>query len=159
MLLKTKLLRELKKRKKARGFTLVELVLVIAILGVLAVIALPNLFDISLTAARSNSMDASVAAVRSGLSLYGSNQLAAGNALTFPTLLETSDLADGTAASNTSPLFNQVLQNGVTAQWFKVDDDCYAYDTNGNGSFDDGTDAEFQYVTANGTFLGVASCG
>ncbi len=146
--------------KKSEGFTLIELVLVIAILGVLAVTALPNLFDLSLTQARTNSRDAVVGAVQAGLSLFAANQLAAGSAESYPTLLETTDLANGTAASRIVVLFNQVLQNGVNSQWFKVDDDCYAYDTNANAAFNDGTDVEYQYVgSTTGTFLGVADCG
>lgn len=147
-------------QRKNRGFTLIELVLVIAILGVLAVTALPNLFDVSLTSARTNARDAVAGAIQAGLSLYAANQIAAGNAESYPTLLETTDLADGTAASRTVPLFNQVLQNGVSSQWFKVDDDCSSYDTNGNGVRNDGVDVEYQYVGGTtGTFLGVADCG
>lgn len=142
-----------------RGFTLIELVLVIAILGVLAVAALPSLFDVSLTAARTNSMKATAAAVQTGLSLYAASQLAAGAAESYPALLETTDLADGTAASGTNQVFNQVLQTGVSGQWFKVDDDCYAFDTNGNATLDNGTDLEFQYVNTSGTFNQVADCG
>lgn len=144
----------------SHGFTLIELILVIALLGVLAVAAMPNLFDLSLTQARTNSRDGVVGAVEAGLSLYAANQISAGSAESYPTNLETTDLADGTAASRTVPLFNQVLQSGVTSQWFKLDDDCYAYDTNGNGTFNDGTDVEYQYTAATtGTFLGVANCG
>lgn len=147
------------KNRAKLGFTLIELVLVIAVLGILAVVALPTFFNISLTTARANSMSATIAAVQAGLSLYGANQLAAGSALTFPALLETTDIANDTAASQSVMLFNNVLQNGMSAQWFKLDDDCYMYDTNGNGAINNGTDSEFQYNSAAGTFLLVADCG
>lgn len=144
-----------------RGFTLIELVLVIALLGILAVTAFPTFFNISLTSARTNARDAVAGAVRSGLSLYAANEVAGGAAVSYPTDMDAVDAsAANQVGSNTNRLFSTVIQNGVTSsQWSKLDADCYSFDTSGNGSHTEGTDAEYQYTSADGTFLGVADCG
>lgn len=140
------------------GFTLIEMVLVVAILAVFAMVAMPSLSVISQSVAKENSMVATLVAVRAGLSLYGSNELAQGNALSFPLLLETTDLPNGTKASIAAPLFNNVLRSGITSKWIKLDDDCYAYDANNNGKVDD-RDTKFHYLFSYGTFLKSDDCG
>ena len=134
-----------------KGFTLIELVLVVALMGILAIAALPNLFGTTLTGARTSSMNATVGAVQSGVALYAATQAAGGNNISYPTSLDTASA--NSSATGTTPLFGTVLQNGVTAQWFKVSTTCYVYDTNGNGTKDDiGTDTYFLYTIATGTF-------
>src|SRR5438445_6834903 len=88
------------------GFTLIELVLVIAILGILAVAALPSLFNISLNSAKNNAMAAVVGAVQTGISLYAANGVATGGGVTYPVTL---DGAAAGAASGAAPLFGTVL--------------------------------------------------
>lgn len=150
----------MKALKNSKGFTLIELVLVIAMLGILAVTALPDLFNVNLANARASSRDATVGAVQAGLSLFGANQISNGNTESYPTTLETVDLADGTAAAPMVPLFNQILQGGVGDQWTKINDTCYSYDTDGDNTLDNPGDDEYQYTSGTtGTFLAVASCG
>ncbi len=137
-----------------KGFTLIEMVLVIAILGILAVAAMPSLFNVSLTSARTNAMNATVGAVQTGVTLYGANQLNSTGTITYPTTLDgVTGTAGGTAATNLAPLFTSVLQNGVSAQWFKISASVYAYDTNGNGSYSNASDTCFTYTSGSGTFL------
>lgn len=134
--------------KRQGGFTLIELVLVIAILGVLAVAALPNLFNITLSTARQNAEDAVVGAVQTGISLYAANQVASGNAVGYPATL---DAAAAGNASKAAPLLGTVLTNGVTSKWKKISDTCYTSDTSGDNAFGAG-DNTYKYVPAAGTF-------
>jgi prepilin-type N-terminal cleavage/methylation domain-containing protein len=124
---------------KNKGFTLIELVLVIAILGVLAVSALPNIFNTALTNARSNSRDAVVGAVQAGVALYASQQLSAGNDATYP-----GTLGGAGAASRSNPIFSTVIQGGVTRGWTAADP-CYTW-TEGGAS------DEYLYNSATGAF-------
>lgn len=137
------------------GFTLIELVLVIAILGILAVAALPSLFNVSLTSAKNNSMNATVAAVQTGLSLYAANQVASGNSVSYPAALDS--VAATTAASGTNPVFGTVLQTPVSTQWYKKSTTCYVYDFDASGTITTG-DTYFQYTPASGTFLQISTC-
>lgn len=134
-------------RNNLKGFTLIELVLVVAILGVLAVTALPNIFNIQLQTARDNSRDAVAGAVQTAISLYGAQQVSLGNNVGYP-----ADLG-GTAgaATRANPLFGSVLQGGVTRDWTKTDATCWIY--TGGGVTDN-----YKYDSTAGTFVFVTSC-
>jgi len=134
-------------RNSSKGFTLIELVLVIALLGVLAVSALPNIFNVSLTTARSNSRDAVASAVQTALSLYAASELSQGNDEDYPSDLD--GAADAAPASRSEPLFDNILQGGVVSGWTKDDDTCYQWTAGGGAD-------EYEYDEDEGTFLYMA---
>lgn len=142
-------------RNEVKGFTLIELVLVIAILGILAVVALPTLFNTTLTSARSNTASMVAASVQSGLGIYTADQIAQGKPKTYPATLDSA--AAGSAASSTAPFFTSVLSQPVVKDWNKVSDTCYTYDVDGSGSTNAG-DSYYQYDATAGTFSLVATC-
>jgi len=134
------------KLRNQKGFTLIELVLVITILGILAVAALPSFIDVS-TQAEQASRDGVVGAVRSGISLFRANDLVVNGAPgVYPATLDGE--AAGATAGPANPFFVNVLQNGVAdGSWSKNALNALIY------NFNDGTTTfVYTYVPATGAF-------
>ncbi len=118
-----------------KGFTLIELILVIAILGILAVSALPKFLNLS-GEAEDAARDGVVGAVRSGIALYRANDMVTnGGVGNYPGSLE----EGGTCC------FNAVLANPVGA------DDGWSA-TNNTYTYNGATSSSYNYDAVNGTF-------
>ena len=101
----------MKFKNEKRGFTLIELVMIIVILGILAAVAVPKFFDLS-TDAKSAAEKGVVGGVRAGISTYFAKNKA------FPASLDAASVADCTVAN---PCFDTVLsQGGITDDWEKT---------------------------------------
>lgn len=63
----------MKKMQKVKGFTLIELMIVVAIIGILAAVAIPKFADL-VTKSKEAAVKGTVGAVRSALSIYYGDQ-------------------------------------------------------------------------------------
>lgn len=118
-----------------KGFTLIELILVIAILGILAVAVAPQFVNIQANAQTAQA--AGVAgSIRDGINMQFAQTLATAGTGTFPATLDAN--ADGACAT----CFSTVLQSPIAAGWTKAG---LVYTHTATGT-------AFTYVPATGTF-------
>ncbi len=95
-----------------KGFTLIELIMIIVILGILAAVAVPKYFDLQ-TSAKEAAEKGVVGGVRAGIYTY----YAQNKAYPTPGL----DSATTAACSATNVCFDTVLQQGgITSDWTKA---------------------------------------
>jgi len=94
-----------------KGFTLIELVMVIVITGILSAVAVPKYFDLQ-DKAKLAAENGVVGGVRSGVYTYFTNHKA------YPATLDT---ATNVACATSNICFDTVLQqNGITSGWTKT---------------------------------------
>ena len=123
---------------KKRGFTLIELVMVIVILGILAAVAIPKFFDLS-GSAKTSAEKGVVGSVRAGISTYYANQCSSGTCA-YPASLDSAAVG---ACNTTNVCFTTVLsQGGITSDWSKATATTYTSPTN----------TTYTYTSASGTF-------
>lgn len=139
-------------KDRERGFTLIELVLVITVLGILAVAALPQFINVS-TQAKQASMAGVVGAARSGIALFRANDLVTnGPPGAYPAALD--GVATG-AATAAAPFFTSVLQQGVAdGSWAKG-----AASTDYVYTISTGVTCTYAYTPATGALVGTGAGG
>jgi len=71
------------KIQNTKGFTLIELIIVIAVIGIMAAVATPKFFDIT-TQAHTANKQAVTGVVRTALNNWAAQQLAVNGSRTFP---------------------------------------------------------------------------
>lgn len=104
--------------KAQKGFTLIELVMVIAILAVLAAVAIPIYVDLQ-SEAETSAEQGVVGGVRAGIMTYF---VKPANNKTYPSALDAVDASGGAVVcSAANPCFVTVLQQGgITSGWTKA---------------------------------------
>jgi prepilin-type N-terminal cleavage/methylation domain-containing protein len=123
-----------------KGFTMIELVMIVVVLGVIAVIALPKFIDLQMHAKQA--ADEQIAAsVQSGINIYAAQSAVEQRSPMYPELLDT---ASNTNASPENPIFVNILESGgiINTEWYKLTDSMY------RGSAGD----IYQYASSSGLF-------
>ena len=116
----------MRNKKKQKGFTLIELVMVMVILGILGALAAPQYVDLQSDAKIANE-NGVAGSVQAGITTYFIDP-ARGNRTSFPSTL---DSASNAACSTSNACFGTVLPGGIRDQWTRLSSSTYRSPVNG----------------------------
>lgn len=116
-------------KRNNRGFTLIELIMVIVILGILAAVIVPKFFSFT-TEAHDANKDAVIGSIRAGLNLYAANQLVSSGTRSFPAngSLTFGAILDETPEGWTLSAGSAAESDTIT---YSGDNSTYEYDSDG----------------------------
>ena len=102
------------KRRKDSGFTLIELMIVIAVIGILAVVLVPKVTNVK-TAAKSAGVDTNVRAVEA----YAQSRISYWDTLADTSSIQT-DIGDALGSAGSDPLVNPITGDKNGALYFSA---------------------------------------
>lgn len=133
-------------KHRERGFTLIELVLVITVLGILAVAAVPQFINVAQQAATA-SRDGVVGNVRSAISLQRMQNMVANGVDTPPATLDAA-LA-GSTAGPTNLFFGAIMMEGLADDGWAKGGTAFTYIYTAGG-----VASTYVYTPGTGAFAG-----